>query len=402
MNFFKAMKTKLDETKQGISEMNDRRKVSDLIDTLASFPLCSEGDALDIVQGQLTKYIGRSHVATIDLEAASPEEFEREMADLDLVDEKLTEFLEIIFEEKYKAKVDMLTGSISVSFLSSVLDFLGQTDTVIDKDLYEEILSTMVKESSGLDIALHFGSGSTTNIYDRHIRYKTENFPNLFFPELEKAAEAKFQNYQKLSNDKSGVKTIATALGNDTIGSGRTMDLFDYTNYTWSKGVVGMASVRRIIEYYLPPKILEKKVVHSLRNLSVEMKREGDVHWHFCEDGILQMDLVTNARPRWIPISKIQKLTFGEGYSGLSKDGVNQFENFFLYMSVKTNARDEFTLFKFLSEDRKKAVNKLTNVLNDTLPELADFYPVEISDHVYDISKHYKTTYTTTYVWGEF
>jgi hypothetical protein len=396
------MKTKLDETKQGISEMNDRRKVSDLIDTLASFPLCSEGDALDIVQGQLTKYIGRSHVATIDLEAASPEEFEREMADLDLVDEKLTEFLEIIFEEKYKAKVDMLTGSISVSFLSSVLDFLGQTDTVIDKDLYEEILSTMVKESSGLDIALHFGSGSTTNIYDRHIRYKTENFPNLFFPELEKAAEAKFQNYQKLSNDKSGVKTIATALGNDTIGSGRTMDLFDYTNYTWSKGVVGMASVRRIIEYYLPPKILEKKVVHSLRNLSVEMKREGDVHWHFCEDGILQMDLVTNARPRWIPISKIQKLTFGEGYSGLSKDGVNQFENFFLYMSVKTNARDEFTLFKFLSEDRKKAVNKLTNVLNDTLPELADFYPVEISDHVYDISKHYKTTYTTTYVWGEF
>jgi hypothetical protein len=402
MNFFKAMKTKLDETKQGISEMNDRRKVSDLIDTLASFPLCSEGDALDIVQGQLTKYIGRSHVATIDLEAASPEEFEREMADLDLVDEKLTEFLEIIFEEKYKAKVDMLTGSISVSFLSSVLDFLGQTDTVIDKDLYEEILSTMVKESSGLDIALHFGSGSTTNIYDRHIRYKTENFPNLFFPELEKAAEAKFQNYQKLSNDKSGVKTIATALGNDTIGIGRTMDLFDYTNYTWSKGVVGMASVRRIIEYYLPPKILEKKVVHSLRNLSVEMKREGDVHWHFCEDGILQMDLVTNARPRWIPISKIQKLTFGEGYSGLSKDGVNQFENFFLYMSVKTNARDEFTLFKFLSEDRKKAVNKLTNVLNDTLPELADFYPVEISDHVYDISKHYKTTYTTTYVWGEF
>jgi hypothetical protein len=402
MNFFKNMKSKVEATKQGLSDMNTRRKVSDLLDTLDSFPLCSEIDAMDIVQGQITKYIGRSHVATIDLEAASPEEFEKEMADLDLVDVKLTEFLETIFEEKCKAKVDMLTGSISVSFLSSVLDFLGQTDTVIDKALYEEILSTMVKEASGLDIALHFGSESTSSIYDRHIRYKTENFPNLFFPELEKAAEAKLQNYQKLSNDKSGVKTIATALGNDTIGSGRTMDLFDYTNYTWSKGVVGMASVRRIIEYYLPPKILEKKVVHSLRNLSVEMKREGDVHWHFCEDGILQMDLVTNARPRWIPIAKIQKLTFGEGYSGLSKDGVNQFENFFLYMSVKTNARDEFTLFKFLSEDRKKAVNKLTNVLNDTLPELADFYPVEISDHVYDISKHYKTTYTTTYVWGEF
>ena len=180
------------------------------------------------------------------------------------------------------------------------------------------------------------------------------------------------------------------------------MDLFDYTNSSWSKGVVGMASVPRIIEYYLPPKTLAKKVVYSLRNLSVEMKREGDVHWHFCEDGILQLDLVQNAQPRWIPISKIQKLTFGEGYNGLSKDGVNQFENFFLYMSFKTSSKDEFTLFKFLNEDRKKATNKLTNLVNNTLPDLADFYPIAISDHVYDISKHYKTTYTTTYVWGEF
>ena len=70
MNFFKAMKSKVDETKQGISDMNDRRKVSDLLDTLASFPLCSEGDAMNIVQSLLTKYIGRSHVATIDLEAS--------------------------------------------------------------------------------------------------------------------------------------------------------------------------------------------------------------------------------------------------------------------------------------------------------------------------------------------
>ena len=402
MNFFKAMKSKVDETKQGISDMNDRRKVSDLLDTLASFPLCSEGDAMNIVQSLLTKYIGRSHVATIDLEAASPEEFDKEMAALDVVDEKIKEFLEIIFEEKFKDKVSMLTGSISVSFHSTILDFLGQTDTVIDKDLYEEILSVMIKEASGFDIALYFSSGSTSNIYDGHIRYKSENFPNLFFPELEQAAEAKFQSYKKLSNDKSGDKTILVALGGDTIGGGRTMDLFDYSNYTWSKGVVGMASVPRILEYYLPPKILAKKVVYSLRNLSVEMTRTGDVHWHFCEDGILQMDLVVNARPRWIPISKIQKLTFGEGYSGLSKDGVNQFENFFLYMSVKNTSRDEFTLFKFLNEDRKKATNKLTNILNDTLPALADFYPVEISDYVYDTSKHYKTTYTTTYVWGEF
>ena len=294
----------------------------------------------------------------------------------------------------------MLTGSISVSFHSAVLEFLGQTDTVVDKEVYEEILSVMIKEASGSDIALHFGSGSTSNIYDNHIRYKTEFFPNVFFRELEKDAEAKFQSYQRLSIDKPGRKTISAALSGDTIGSGRTMDLFDYTNYSWSKGVVGMASVPRMIEYYLPQQILAKKVVHSLRNLSVEMKREGDVHWHFCEEGILQLDLVTNARPRWIPISRIEKLTFG--YNGLSKDGVNQFENFFLYMSVKTITKDEFTLFKFLNEDRKKATNKLTNLVNNTLPDLADFYPVSISDHVYDKSKHYKTTYTTTYVWGEF
>ena len=102
MNFFKAMKTKVEETKQNVSDMNDRRKVSDLLDTLAGFPLCSESDAVYIVQSLLTKYIGRSHVATIDLEAASPEEFDREMAALDVVDEKLKDFLEIIFEEKLK------------------------------------------------------------------------------------------------------------------------------------------------------------------------------------------------------------------------------------------------------------------------------------------------------------
>ena len=404
MSFLKAVKAKIGETKQGISDMNERRKVSDLIDTMASFPLCSESDAFHIVEGLFTKYIGRSIVATIDLDAASPEEFTKEMAALDIVDEKLKEFLNIIAEEKFKEKIKMLRGSIYVSFLKNVLDFLDQTETAIDPDLYEEILTIMVREASGYDIAYYFGSGSTTNIYSSCIRYKNELFPEVFFPKLEETAEAKFQNYRKLQNlnEKSDSKTIAAVLGRDTIGSGRTMDLFDYTNYTWSKGVVGMASVPRIIEYYLPSKILRKNVVYSLRNLSVDMKQAGDVHWYFCEDGILQLDLVQDTRPRWIPISYINKLTFGEGYNGLVKDGVTQFENFFLYMTVETAFKDEFTLFKFLNSDRKKAVNKLTSLLNDTLPDLADFYSIEISDYVYDESKHYKTTYTTTYVWGEF
>ena len=408
MSFLKAVKAKIGETKQGISDMNERRKVSDLIDTMASFPLCSESDAFHIVESLLTKYIGRSIVATIDLDAASPEEFTKEMAALDIVDEKLKEFLNIIAEEKFKEKVKMLRGSIYVSFLKNVLDFLDQTQTAIDPDLYEEILTIMVREASGYDIAYYFGSGSTTNIYSSCIRYKNELFPEVFFPKLEETAEAKFQNYRKLQNlnEKSDSKTIAAALGRDTIGSGRTMDLFDYTNYSWSKGVVGMASVPRIIEYYLPSNILRKNVVYSLRNLSVDMKQTGEVHWHFCEDGILQLDLVQDTRPRWIPISNINKLTFGEGYNGLVKDGVTEFENFFLYMTVETAFKDEFTLFKFLNSDRKKAVNKLTSLLNDTLPDLADFYSIEISDYVYDESKHYKTTYkttyTTTYVWGEF
>ena len=408
MSFLKAVKAKIGETKQGISDMNERRKVSDLIDTMASFPLCSESDAFHIVESLLTKYIGRSIVATIDLDAASPEEFTKEMAALDIVDEKLKEFLNIISEEKFKEKVKMLRGSIYVSFLKNVLDFLDQTQTAIDPDLYEEILTIMVREASGYDIAYYFGSGSTTNIYSSCIRYKNELFPEVFFPKLEETAEAKFQNYRKLQNlnEKSDSKTIAAALGRDTIGSGRTMDLFDYTNYSWSKGVVGMASVPRIIEYYLPSNILRKNVVYSLRNLSVDMKQTGEVHWHFCEDGILQLDLVQDTRPRWIPISNINKLTFGEGYNGLVKDGVTEFENFFLYMTVETAFKDEFTLFKFLNSDRKKAVNKLTSLLNDTLPDLADFYSIEISDYVYDESKHYKTTYkttyTTTYVWGEF
>jgi hypothetical protein len=33
---------------------------------------------------------------------------------------------------------------------------------------------------------------------------------------------------------------------------------------------------------------------------------------------------------------------------------------------------------------------------------IADHFPVYTSENVFDISKHYKTTYTTTYVWGEY
>jgi hypothetical protein len=37
----------------------------------------------------------------------------------------------------------------------------------------------------------------------------------------------------------------------------------------------------------------------------------------------------------------------------------------------------------------------------ESLPALADYYNIKISDEVHDISKHYKTTYTTyTTTWS--
>ena len=95
-------------------------------------------------------------------------------------------------------------------------------------------------------------------------------------------------------------------------------------------------------------------------------------------------------------------LTFGEGYNGLTKDGRTEFEHFYLYMTVETATGDEFTLFRFLDRNRKNAERNFHVYMNQTLPMIADHFPVYTSDNVFDISKHYKTTYTTTYVWGEY
>jgi hypothetical protein len=132
------MKSKVDETKQGISDMNDRRKVSDLLDTLASFPLCSEGDAMNIVQSLLTKYIGRSHVATIDLEAASPEEFDKEMAELDVVDEKIKDNIKkfgIFQNNEINSLLDIPTIEIKENFNSCRKFPVGFSKEVISKEM---------------------------------------------------------------------------------------------------------------------------------------------------------------------------------------------------------------------------------------------------------------------------
>jgi len=59
MGFLKGVKSKIGEAKQGISDMNDRRKASNLVNDLASYPLCSENDAYIIVESTFIKYLGR-------------------------------------------------------------------------------------------------------------------------------------------------------------------------------------------------------------------------------------------------------------------------------------------------------------------------------------------------------
>jgi hypothetical protein len=404
MGFLKGVKAKLEETKQGISDMNDRRKISNLVNDLAKFPLCSENDAYLIVESAVTKYLGRSHIALIDLATSSPEEVVREMAELDLVVEKERELLTTVLSPEYKNQLWALRGSIAVCFLNMILVFLEDTEMEIDQDTYAEILTVMVREASGFDAYLHFTSSSGFDLYYSHRDFKKMYFPKLSFPKLEETGSNKYQNYLKTlqAQESEDDNSIATVLCNDTIGEGRTIDLYNHQDNSWSKGYLGSASVTRMVEYCLPPRMVRKQVVASIYSFSNEQKTTGDVHWHFCEDGILQVDLAQGAQPRWISAQNIEDLTFGEGYNGRSNNGVTEFEHFYLYMTVKTVKGDEFTLFRFLGDKRKNAERNFEVYLNQTLPLIADYYTVYTSENVYDISKHYKTTYTTTYVWGEY
>jgi hypothetical protein len=404
MGFLKGVKAKLEETKQGISDMNDRRKISNLVSDLAKYPLCSENDAYLIVESAITKYLGRSHIALIDLVESSPEEVAREMAELDVVMEKERELLTTLLSPEFKNQLWALRGSIAVCFLNMILVFLEDTELEIDQNTYAEILTVMVKEASGFDAYLHFTSASGFDIYYSHRDFKQMYFPKLNFPQLEETGKNKYQNYLKTleAQESEDDNSIASALANDRIGDGRSIDLYNHQDNSWSKGYLGSASVPRMVEYCLPPRMLRKQLVASIYSFSNTQKTTGDVHWHFCEDGILQVDLAQGSQPRWISAQNIEDLTFGEGYNGLSKDGRTEFEHFYLYMTVTTVKGDEFTLFRFIGDKRKNAERNFEVYINQTLPLIADYYTVYTSDNVYDISKHYKTTYTTTYVWGEY
>ena len=58
--------------------------------------------------------------------------------------------------------------------------------------------------------------------------------------------------------------------------------------------------------------MLEEKHVFSLRNLSIDIKAESSLNWHFCEDGIIETQLDVNAKHGWIPAKKVKELVFGE------------------------------------------------------------------------------------------
>jgi len=370
MGFLDGVKSKLGEAKQGITDMNDRRKASSLVSDFASYPLCSASDAWTIIESGFTKYLGRYYVALIDLEKSSPEEVAREMAELDAVTEKERLFLSIVLAEDFRSQLFTLRGSVCTSFFNRVLAFLEDTEMEIDKELYEQILTVMIQEASGFDMYLYCANERGFDIYDSH---------------------------------RKGDNSIASALMVDQIDIGRDIDIYDPEENTWSKGLVGAACVPRMVEYYLPPRMLRKQVVASIYNLANEMTTGGGgVHWHFCEDGILQIASNGSSQPRWISKANFEGLTFGEGYNGLTKDGRTEFEHFYLYMTVETATGDEFTLFRFLDRNRKNAERNFNVYMSQTLPMIADHFPVYTSDNVYDISKHYKTTYTTTYVWGEF
>jgi hypothetical protein len=405
MGFLQGVKSKLGEAKQGITDMNDRRKASNLVSDFASYPLCSESDAYTIVESGFTKYLGRYYISLINLQESSPDEVAREMAELDTVTEKERVFLSIVLAEDFRNQLFALRGSICASFFHRILTFLENTEMEIDKELFEQILTVMIKEASGFDAYLYFATESGFDIHDGHREYKAQYFPKASFPKLEETARNKFENYNKTYElqQSKGDNSIASALMIDQIDAGRTIDIYNPEDHSWSKGLVGAACVPRMVEYYLPPRMLRKQVIASIYNLTNEMTATGGgVHWHFCEDGILQIESNGSSQPRWISKANFEGLTFGEGYNGLTKDGVTEFEQFYLYMTVETATGDEFTLFRFLDRNRKNAERNFHVYMNQTLPTIADHFPVYTSENVYDISKHYKTTYTTTYVWGEY
>ena len=421
MKFVERIKGKVSETKTKVAVARDRKQVREMVSRLSSLPLCNENDAYFIVESEVTEYFGRQDCFALDLDSnPTEEEKEAEFENLRVLRGQMQVFLEFLFDPSLQYSPSILKGSINARFHLKVLQYLDETQMPIDEAMYVAIIESMIAEGSGADMQECFTDNRVSDIkidlFTWFQEYKDNFFPKNSFMKAGRAAQEKLSRYIELdkisapfkgadedaqrSNPGLGNLPVSVALEADTIGGGRTIKYVPMLEKEPVEMFVGQASVVRMIDYY-SPFMLEEKHVLSLRNLSISIKAESSLHWHFCENGIIETQLDVNAKPGWIPANKVKELVFGEGYDGMSKDGVTQFERYYLYMIVRTSIGPTFTLYKYLAQSTQKAMEAWADLGQESLPMLADYYNVKISDEVHDVSKHYKTTYTTyTTTWS--
>jgi len=421
MKFVDRIKGKVSETKAKVAIARDKKQVRDMVSRLQEFPLCSESDAFWIVEGEVTRYFGRQDCFSLNLDLnPSEDEMAAEMENLRVLRDQMKIFLEFLFDPTLAYSPTLLKGSINVRFHLKVLQYLDETQMPISETLYMSIIESMIAEASGEDIQDSFTDENKGNrkldLFTWFNDYKENFFPNIAFIKAGNTAQGKLDLYHELKEitapfihaSENGSKSranlgnppIQIALASDTIGSGKPIKVLPVHESEFIEMYVGQASVVRMIDYHAPF-LLEKNHVLSLRNLSVDIKADSTLHWHFCEDGIIETRLNVDAKPSWVPANKVKELVFGEAYDGMSKDGVTQFERYYMYMIVRTSIGPTFTLYKYLAQTSQKAMEAWADLGEDSLPALADYYKVKISDEVHDVSKHYKTTYTTyTTTWS--
>ena len=420
MKFVDRLKGKVSETKEKVAVARDKKQVKEMVSRLRAYPLCSETDAYWIVEGEMTRYFGRHDCFSIDMDTASEAEIDAEMDNLAALADQMRVFLGFLFDPDFEYSPSLLKGSINVVFHRKILEYLDETEFEISQEKFISILESMVNEASGEDIQDAF----TNNLVDKNKLdmfswfqdYKEKFFPDLALIKLGNLANEKLQQYLELREitdpiesfgddiherrAKFGNLPVAVALASDTIGGGEPIRVLPMRQQEFVEMYVGQASVLRMIKYHAPSLLTQRHVL-SLRDFSVDIKAESNIHWHFCEEGIIETTLSANSIPKWLPSNKIKELVFGEAYDGLSQDGVTEFERYYLYMIVRTSLGPTFTLFKFLGKNSQKALEAWTDLGEEALPTLAGYYNVKISDQVHDVSKHYKTTYTTyTTTWS--
>lgn len=421
MKFVDRIKGRVSETKAKIDVARDKKQVKDMVVRLMAFPLCSEDDAHFIVESEVVRYFGRHDCFALDLDSnLSEEEIEAEAENLKVLREQMRTFIEFLFDPSVGYSPSLLKGSINVRFHLKLLQYLDEVQMPITESLYMEIIESMIAEASGKDIEECFtesgDSSGKLDLFTWFKEYKDNFFPDIAFIKAGRTAQDKLNSHKEMeaiSNSLNNARPnslklgtaptnppIKVALAADTIGGGQAIKYLPLFQQEFVELYVGQARVVRMIEYHAPF-LLEKNHVLSLRDLSVGIKSDSTLHWHFCEDGIIETQLNINAKPGWIPGNKVKELVFGEAYDGMSKDGVTQFERYYLYMIVRTSIGPTFTLYKYLASNSQKAMEAWADLGEDLLPILANYYNIKISDEVHDVSKHYKTTYTTyTTTWS--